>query len=297
MTPSPQQQSIFDEISTGSGNIIVDAKAGTGKTTTCVWSMDFIPQPDPIFKPSVIFLAFNKSIATELQARVPRGCVASTFHSLGLRALKDSGAVERNVVIDGAKCKKMVWNACDRNDPDTQNIIRLVDLCKSVPYHPEDYDMSFLCQAAAQYDFVLDNPDKAFRIVQRVLERSFEDREKIDFNDMLWLPVLLGSQFDKYDYIYVDEAQDTNDIQLEILTRLFKQGKWHDDRLPSRWYQDSTTRLIAVGDPHQAIYGFRGANSDSMQRIEKRFSCKTFPLSVSYRCPKAVVREAQRFLR
>jgi superfamily I DNA/RNA helicase len=51
--------------------------------------------------------------------------------------------------------------------------------------------------------------------------------------------------------------------------------------------------LVAVGDPRQAIYGFRGADSDSLNNIAKTFNCVNLPLSISYRCPKAVVREAQ----
>ena len=55
-------------------------------------------------------------------------------------------------------------------------------------------------------------------------------------------------------------------------------------------------RLIAVGDPHQAIYGFRGADSEAMGRIKEEFDCQELPLSVSYRCPQAVVRAAQEFV-
>jgi superfamily I DNA/RNA helicase len=56
-----------------------------------------------------------------------------------------------------------------------------------------------------------------------------------------------------------------------------------------------SSRFVAVGDPHQAIYGFRGANSDALDKIVARFACRTLPLSVSYRCSKAVVAEAQKF--
>lgn len=273
---------------------MVDAKAGAAKTTTCVWSMDYIPKGESLLGPAVIMLAFNKNIATTLQQRVPKGCVASTFHSLGLRALKDSGIVQQNVKIESGKCRKMVWNACDRNDPDIQNIIRLVSLCKSVPRRPEDWDDALLKDLAVRYDFNFDVPNRAFRVVLRVLENSFTNTEEIDFDDMLWLPVLLNASFDKYDYIYVDEAQDTNDIQLEILERLCKPAKVDPFYVK---FEPSPSRLIAVGDPHQAIYGFRGANSDSMQRIAARFSCTTLPLTVSYRCSKRVVREAQKYLR
>lgn len=291
MTPSLQQSDIFSFVATGIGSLIVDAKAGTGKTTTCVWSMEYIPKGESLVGPAVIFLAFNKNIATTLQQRVPKGCVASTFHSLGLRALKDSGIVERNVKIESGKCRKMVWNACDRNDPDTQNIIRLVSLCKSVPRRPEDWDNASLKELALRYDFTLENEARSFRVVLRVLENSFANLEEIDFDDMLWLPVLLNASFDKYDYIYVDEAQDTNDIQLEILGLLCKVVNH-----PTLGVVDVLSRLIAVGDPHQAIYGFRGANSDSMSRIAKRFSCTTLPLTVSYRCSKNGIKEAQKIV-
>jgi DNA helicase-2/ATP-dependent DNA helicase PcrA len=297
MTPSPQQSEIFTWITSGSGNLIVDAKAGSGKTTTAVWSMQHIPRGDSLLPPSVIFLAFNKLIATQLQARVPQGYSASTFHSLGLRALKDSGIVPRNVKVDGGKCKKLVWNAVDRDNPDTREIIRLVDLCKSVPW--ETPDLGQLREMVTHFGMPFDNLEKALRVVAAVIEASNRDLNTIDFGDMLYLPVIKNCPFDKYDWVFVDEAQDTNDIQLEILERLIKRSNDPVDCIHIPYHTEfcSKTRIVAVGDPHQAIYGFRGANSDSMQRIAERFQCKTLPLSVSYRCPKAVVREAQRYLR
>jgi superfamily I DNA/RNA helicase len=55
-------------------------------------------------------------------------------------------------------------------------------------------------------------------------------------------------------------------------------------------------RIIAVGDRNQAIYGFRGAHSASMDEIKKRFNARTLPLSVSYRCPQAVVLKAREWV-
>lgn len=84
----------------------------------------------------------------------------------------------------------------------------------------------------------------------------------------------------KFNLIFGDEAQDTNAIQRAILRKMI--GK--------------TTRVIAVGDPAQAIYGFRGADSNSMNRIAKEFNCVTLPLTVSYRCPQSVVLHAQQWV-
>lgn len=282
--PSPQQQSIFDELAKGLEfcdmpffNIIVDAKAGSGKTTTIVEGMRYIPR-EGLVPPRVVFLAFNKSIADTLSRKCPAGVVCSTFHSLGFRALKGSGVVPPSVKVDGNKARKLVWNAVnDREDPDTRNICRLVSMAKTVPVDVGEIDFDAVCY---HHDLLLERKERAFNIVRMVVDATLQDTTTIDFDDMLYMPVMYNISFDHYNYVFVDEAQDTNGIQVEILSRLLA----------------PRSRLIAVGDPHQAIYGFRGADADAMTRMAERFQCKTFPLSVSYRCPKAVVREAQRYL-
>ena len=285
-SPSPQQQVIFDELAKGLEfcelpffNITVDAKAGSGKTTTIVEGMKYIPrEPNALIGPRIVFLAFNKSIADQLGRKCPVGVVCSTFHSLGFRALKGSGVVPPNVKVDGRKAHKLVWNAInDRDDPDTRNVIKLVSMCKTVAADVSEIDLQSVCD---HHDIILERPERDFNIVRAVVEATLQDTKVIDFDDMLYMPVMHNISFDHYNYIFVDEAQDTNDIQLEILSRL----------------SAPRSKLVAVGDPHQAIYGFRGANADSMSRITTRFQCKTYPLSVSYRCPKAVVREAQKYL-
>ena len=282
--PSPQQQAIFNEIAKGLEfcdmpffNILVDAKAGSGKTTTIVESMRYIPR-ESLVPPRTVFLAFNKSIADTLRSKCPPGVICSTFHSLGRRALVGSGLVPPNVQLDTNKARKLVWNAIsDRDDPDTRNICRLVSMAKTVAADVGEIDFEEVCY---HHDIVLERPERGINIVRSVVEATLQDTSSIDFDDMLYMPVMYNIAFDHYNYVFVDEAQDTNDIQLEILSRLCA----------------PRCRFVAVGDPHQAIYGFRGANADSMSRISQRFGCKTYPLSVSYRCPKAVVREAQRYL-
>lgn len=284
--PSIQQQAIFDFIVNGEGNAIVDAKAGSGKTTTIVHGMEYIPKVS-LMPPRAVFLAFNKSIATTLQQRIPRGYLSSTFHALGFRALRESGIVENRVKVDGAKCRKILWNIIDYNDDDFRNCLRLVGLLKNqvhdVAY--EDIDPRDLIEFHG-LDFM--NPEKCITAALRVLKTSTEQLDVIDFDDMLYLAVKLNARFDPVDWLFVDEAQDTNEIQVEIMSRLQKPL--------SEITSPSSTRIIAVGDPHQAIYGFRGANSNAMTSLAERFKAITLPLSVSYRCPKAVVREAQRFL-
>jgi superfamily I DNA/RNA helicase len=78
----------------------------------------------------------------------------------------------------------------------------------------------------------------------------------------------------------VDEAQDTNAIQRAILRKIMK----------------PTSRIVAVGDPAQAIYGFRGADSASMSVMAEEFGMVRLPLTISYRCPVNVVNYAQQWV-
>ena len=124
------------------------------------------------------------------------------------------------------------------------------------------------------------NIDTLIDYSSNILRISNRDRRVIDFDDMLLFTLLYKSQFKKYDFVFIDEAQDTNGVQRTILKKLLKpQG-----------------RLIAVGDPYQAIYGFRGADSSAMDMIVDEFGAKVLPLSISYRCAKSVVEEANKYM-
>jgi superfamily I DNA/RNA helicase len=78
----------------------------------------------------------------------------------------------------------------------------------------------------------------------------------------------------------VDEAQDTNASRRALALRMLKRGG----------------RLVAVGDRHQAIYGFTGADADALDLIAKAVNAVEMPLTVTYRCPKSVVKYAQNWV-
>ena len=93
MKPSKYQESIFDFVKNGTGNAIVDAVPGSGKTTTIVKALEFIPP-----NLDVLFCAFNKHIADELKTRVPANCSVGTLNSLGWQiCLKRVGYIKLNV--------------------------------------------------------------------------------------------------------------------------------------------------------------------------------------------------------
>lgn len=289
------QTSIFAFVETGHGNAIVEAVAGSGKSTTIVEAMKLV-------RGSSLFLAFNKAIADELKKR---GVNARTFHSLCWSAVlratnatldqdKLKKLLRENITLDGGTQVKR-----DGQGRETLHVsitageekmyrafaMRLVGLAKQV-------GMGFLTDNTYEawkdicdhHDIEPDNENASLRrgieIAQALLEWSNADTGRVDFDDMLFVAVRDRLSLPKFDFIFVDEAQDTNMIQREILRMIMRPN----------------SRMIAVGDPAQAIYGFRGADARSLHMIAEEFNAVTLPLSISYRCAASVVRYAQQWV-
>lgn len=274
ITPSPYQQAIYDFVRQSSGNAVVEAVAGSGKTTTIVNAIAQLPAGA-----SSIFLAFNKSIAEELRAR---GVNGSTFHALALNGLR--GTLPPKFKIEGSKVAKIFRTiVAEPLQESLADVPRLVSLGKNygigafdnLPNTPTTWR-----NIIAHHDLTFDDETKACEFASRILRISNDDRNTIDFDDMLYLNILLAARMPKFDYLFVDEAQDTNGIQLAVLEKCLT----------------PESRIIFVGDSHQAIYGFRGAGTDSISRIITAFDASTLPLSVSYRCSRAVVNLAKRYV-
>lgn len=267
------QTSIFAFVETGNGNAIVEAVAGSGKSTTIIEAMKLV-------KGNSIFLAFNKAIADELKAK---GVNARTFHSLvfgpvmrhkgadrpemnKLRILCRENMSQSDFKTYGAFAQKMVGLAKQQGvgflTPDTLDTYQAI--CNHHDIEPDSDSADFT---------------RALEYAQLLLQWSNES-DLVDFDDMLYWAVRDNIRLPKFDFVFVDECQDTNMIQREILRKIM----------------DAGSRMIAVGDPAQAIYGFRGADANSMKSIADEFNAVTLPLSISYRCPKSVVKYAQQWV-
>ncbi len=97
-----------------------------------------------------------------------------------------------------------------------------------------------------------------------------------DFNDQVWLTVAKGLRVWTYQWLLIDECQDTNPIQSCLYRKMLAPGG----------------RLTAVGDPFQAVYAFRGADHNAVANLKEAFGCIEFPLTLTYRCPKRIVEVA-----
>lgn len=271
--PSKYQIGMADWVKANLGqgrHAIVQACAGSGKTTSSVWIFkEFLP--DGI---DTVFVAFNSHIAKELSTRLPDGANARTYHSLGLATLRKNIP---SIKVDQDKIENYLKAA--RADkwaiPSTK---RLVSICKSgIDYDFTDDDFE---RIAFNYDIDLyDNEgntaakEKIFGLAHKALDFSMNNPEIVDFDDMIWLPnVLDGLSFMQFDFILGDEFQDTNTAQMGLILRSIK----------------ANGNIIGVGDRWQSIYAFRGASSTAMDTLQQRLNADELPLSLSYRCPVAV---------
>ena len=275
--PSPYQQAIFDFVKTGNGNGIIDAVAGSGKSTTIVEALKFT-------QGSALFLAFNKSIATALQPRVPAHVQARTFHSLCYNpVLKLTGAR----AVNQDKIKDIIKRQLGEADQRMYGsfIRKLVGLARQVGIgclceDTEEQWMALVEHHGIELESEYADEVEGVAFARKILQTSNKSAE-VDFDDMLYFAVLKGARLPAFDWVFVDEAQDTNAIQRAILRKILAHGG----------------RLIAVGDAVQAIYGFRGADSNALNLLAEEFQpCTRLPLSVTYRCAKTITEYAQDYV-
>ena len=274
MKGTNEQEEIWKEIANGEGHVMVYAGAGTGKTTTIVQSAKSV-------RGRKGFLAFNKKISTELGEKLPSDCEAMTFHSLGFSAIKMQNRGSR---VDNKKVYKIIKSVLGKyNSAPALN--KLVSLSKSALVDANDKDslLALIDEYNIEFDGLSDRTT-ALEYFPTIINNCM-DTSVVDFDDMVWLPVVMDLTVKHYDVLFVDEAQDFNEVQRKLILKSCNGG-----------------RMIVVGDPKQAIYGFRGADSGSMDIFRSTLAksdrgVKIFPLSITWRCPSSVVAEANRFFK
>ena len=276
MKGTTEQDAIWAEMIEGKNHIMVFAGAGVGKTTTIVEGANRMNGE------TKAFLAFNKSIATELQDKLPDGTDAKTFHAMGFAAIRNAGVRTK---VNNYKMNNIIQDLLGK-DYYYAPLKKLVSLVKGA--FIEGNDVKAIRRLIDEFNIVFESSREETQAIQAIpalLTISKTQTHIIDFDDMIWLPLVNNYPLPKYDVLFVDEAQDFNEIQRELIMRIVENG-----------------RCIVVGDPNQAIYGFRGADSNSMNIFSNRLE-KTgreiarFPLTLSWRCPKSVVREANRYVK
>lgn len=238
-TPSIYQQNIFNFVQHGTGNAIISAYAGSGKTLTLVSCMKLIPKTQ-----KCQFLAFNKSIVETLAEKVKDNpnCQVRTMHSLGFLMIRRN--LGNDISIDEYKYKTYVKNniadltsiedehlTTSQVEEYINSIITLIDFSR---YNLAQSEKE-IEKVAMKYEIPINYDEVS--VVKKVLKWGKENYQTIDYTDMVWLPTELslkpiGLQ---YDWILADECQDFSRAYIKLMFKCFKKG----------------TRFIAVGDKAQ----------------------------------------------
>lgn len=316
---SPYQQAILDYVDYTNGNLLVDAKAGSGKTSTLILIQEHLVQQNK----QCLFLAFNREIVKELKEKVTNpACEFKTVHSLGITFLrsylykkhKENYVLEvdenhqklRTLVKDNYdKIAREIIDRYFKEDMDendlkqlhTDIISDLVILCDrarfyNVNYHEEQalrplaYKFTMnLCTVVdiIRYDEIIENTlNKTKEMFENPEYENDVPHYIVDFTDMIYFPVYynMGIPFSLKNKLDTILVDEAQD--LSVLQQMFLTK-----------IDTGMNRFIFVGDRNQSIYAFSGADTNSINRIKKNFVLNELPLSICYRCPKNVIKIAQ----
>ncbi len=304
---STQQANFCDWVETGEGSALLRARAGTGKTYSLIEALKraLMVATSLNTRITIALCAYNNKIAKEIEEKVARAGLdanVGTFHRFGFAAWRQAAS---GVKLEGRGKGNIGYFKFDRLADDLDIPQNLRSFVKSAVSLAKQRAFGLLCQfndPAAWMDLVnhFDLEDTLFADAKERENCSEADRqamvreglnfacralkngikiahEVIDFDDMIYMPLIANVKIVQYDWVLVDEAQDTNPARRALAKKMLKPGG----------------RAVFVGDDRQAIYGFTGADNDSLDIIKAEFNCAEFPLTVTYRCPKAVVAVAQ----
>lgn len=319
--PSKYQKDILDFIENKTGNLLVDAKAGSGKTSTLILIADKIIEQNK----KCLFLAFNKSIVEELKTRIiSDNCEIKTLHSLGLSFLRsylykkhrENYVIEVDQHDDFIKdnvsklfdkyCKnefELVNSHLPKEDLKDlhYNIVR--EISQMVNYsrlynvnyheHRELYDLgsrlTWYLSDCDEYG-VVEYPkivEEVIDIIKANFAKPEENEDgkfvyRVGYTDMIYFPCLHRMYPPFALRSYLDYVLVDEVQDLSVLQQMFIKLLISDQ-----------TRLICVGDENQAIYAFAGADTKSIQNLKKNFALTQLPLNICYRCPEKIIKIAQ----
>ena len=268
------------------GPMLVLAGAGSGKTKVLTNRIANLID-NGISPANILAITFTNKAAKEMKDRVfnligndAYMIQISTFHSLGLKILKENyeklGYDKNFVVIDSDDALTVIKKIMkDMNlSPQYYNAKNIRNKISSAKNELMDLQ-SF---ANLEYD------KNVVKVYEKYLEK-LKLNNSVDFDDLLILPIRLFREYpsvlesyqERYKYILIDEYQDTNECQYIFSKMLAKKYK----------------NIFVVGDNDQAIYAFRGANYKNILNFEKDYpDCKTILLEENYRSTKTILNAA-----
>lgn len=279
-TPTTEQAHIIDRALNSPRPIMITAYAGTGKTTT----LEMIQSAIPV-RPC-LYLAFGHRNAKEATGKMLSTTTIRTFNGFGHRVW--ANACAKNLSLSPRKTQdtlREIINEVRKADQGPlwdayHEVVAGVARAKALGYIPEGHikaNKSLIKQSAFHARLEETPDDLVSDLIDAVLTRSIASAYKglIDFNDQIYMPALFGGTYPQFPVVLVDEYQDLNPTNHAMIAKMTK------------------SRLIAVGDEAQSIYAFRGAQAGGMANAIETYAMEPADLSVSFRCPQAIVEHAK----
>ena len=266
------------------GPCLVLAGAGSGKTKVLTTRIAYLIQEGiPSYK--ILAITFTNKAAKEMKERLfslspDNQCFVGTFHSLGLRILRENyhylGLEANFSILDSddviSVIKKIMKDLNISKEECAPSYIRnRISFIKN--------EMMSTVEIEAYFN---SEPEKIAYEVYKEYIKVLKKNNSVDFDDLLSLPVelflknpeVLNHYQEKYPYILIDEYQDTNEVQYKL------------SKLLSEKYKN----LFVVGDANQAIYAFRGANYKNILNFEKDYpNTEVITLEQNYRSTKMIL--------
>jgi DNA helicase-2/ATP-dependent DNA helicase PcrA len=285
--PNRFQQKILEDVAfTGTSknaqHLVIKALAGSGKTTLLVMLAELLQLMGDDGERD-LFLAFNVKIADELNKRLPDGFSAINSHKVGNRAIKGRTRMNKYKMRD--LCQPLVEARFSENDyTRSQRYVltrTLEDLISKTMLNLLDPTDATAIMGMADHHGMFEDEvfgEDEIAVMLNLLPQAmaeankvYEQSKEISFDEMLYIPVKGGMIPRRFDRAFVDECQDLNKAQQEIVFMSVRDGG----------------RMIFVGDPNQAIYGFSGADAFSFENLIERSEAMVLELNICYRCPSS----------
>lgn len=284
MIPNKYQQAVYKHFADDLGHSAVISVAGSGKTVTAIEGIGHIPRHY-----SILLGAFNTSIRDEFRRRGEergyKNVRYANFNSFGwgicLKNLKKAPELDAEKTAN--ILEYMILKPQTEEELRTMNlwrnpIKRIVSLMKCLNIHG-------ISEVTRRYEDIVDHynidvPDST-EFKQCLFDTylaCLDHHAHYDFDDQKFMPLHLGLPIPKFDYVIVDEFQDTCPVEAALMQ------------------EACTQSFCAIGDPDQTIYGFKAADPEIFDRYISEMVARRLPLSICYRCPKAVIREAQKIV-
>lgn len=285
---SKEQEDIFNFAKNGLDNIIIQAVAGAGKTTTLVECANRI---DPSKK--VLLLAHNRSTRDTLKERIGKrdNIKVYTLHGLAWRLFIEH--FEFSPKIDDDKYRNYINHNIDIiASKDYKNLrgplkmmykANVFDLINKARHNLKQSEKEIKKLAVKKYGINLVG-DECY-VVAKTLKWGQENIDIVDYQDLLWFPSEFGYFTKKYlaDIIMLDEAQDASIAQQDVIRRCFKRS----------------TRLFSFGDKDQTINSWCGSDTEAFEHLKDADTFNKpsmeFPLTTNYRCGTKIIEYAKRF--